>query len=629
MRLIKPGDVIVVDYETTGLSIPHGAEVFSVVLTWIDDGHTEIYDREDKFFLPKLKAIWENEKVEKVAHHLKFEYKFTTSLKIVPRGKLHCTMIQHQLLHNLAYKHSLDYAARQYAGIVMEWDEADKAVDKCKSIYGDDYSKFPRDLMHKYMMYDGERTALLHNVQYPLISAERRSLNEYHNEIALIRTTARMESNGIMIERKNAKEMLAWMDTELKDVDVKAEKIVGGPVNLQSHKQLKKVLFEKFKLPSVGTTKSGEPSTDKGAIEALRDINDHPILDLILKKRSYTKGQAMINAYLEYSINDILYPNINTNAAGTGRESSSDPINFQNIQKEVSLKTRFPVAARRCFRARPKYFFFLKDFQGIEMRLYVQGTNEPRLIKLVEQNFDFHDACAKNFYNELYTVRKYCLEFFMRMNKNFKKEIQDVYRTEDEDKINAVYKKYKKTLRSAAKNGRFAMAYGAGIDTLASTLMLSYAQAYEGKARDKDEYPEFYAYMDKCTRQAKKFGYIETFFGRKLNVPSDRPYAATDYAIQGSAAGVMKRAQVAVDAYIEKELDDQVKLILPIHDEIIFEYPRSLYPQRNEILSEIRKRMINIECITVPLEIEVKMTTTTWDRAVEYKEAPWLSTSTN
>jgi DNA polymerase-1 len=590
VRTLIPGDEVAVDYETVGLRTQDGARAFTVNFTWVKDGHSETVDAAPArvAFIRRLREVWENDKVVKIAHNLKFEYHHTLALGITPRVELHDTMVMHQMLNNLAPRHSLDHVARRFAGHVEEWDECDSEVAKAARIYGT-YDKIPRDLMHKYQRADGERCALIYGAMAPLLRANPKVWADYQNEIELIKVTVRMENNGIMLDKGNSLGLIDWMLGELQDVEHQTLQLVGEQVNLSSPKQLAKLLYEKYHLPVPSWSDAGEPQTGKDALEKLRLTHDHPIIDLILKNRAYKKGIAMIRSYIEHSKEgDILYPNINTNKAGTGRQSSSDPINFQNIQKEFSLRTRFAVPARKCFRARPGSVWYCIDYQGIEMRLGVQGTGSERLIKMVGENFDFHAACAASFYGD-----------------RFIKETDKTKRG---------------MLRGAAKNTRFLMFYGGGIEAAAKTLGLSLEETKDGYERDKEEYPEFYAFMDRCTRLARKNGYIETFFGRRLQVYHDKPYTATDYCIQGSAAGVLKRAEVALDKYFTEELDGQVKMLLPVHDELIIEFPRRLFLQRNEILGNIRQLMINIEYITVPLEVEVKYTSTTWDKAKELKE---------
>jgi DNA polymerase-1 len=322
------------------------------------------------------------------------------------------------------------------------------------------------------------------------------------------------------------------------------------------------------------------------------------IFDLILKQRSYTKGVSMIASYLKASERDsILYPHINTNPTNTGRESSNNP-NMQNISKEIALKTRFPVPARRGFRARPGHILVLGDYAGIEMRLIIEHTGEPELVELIQRNGDPHDLAAQIFYGELYTVpEKACA---------FTREIDP--------------KRAKKVMRTAAKNAQFALAYGAGLQKIADTLMLSVVQAKPGHEAYCRRFPRVAGYTRKMARQAELTGKITTPFGRHLRIRADKPAAASNYMIQGTAAGILKRAQVRVDEYL-RNADTDIRMLLPIHDELIFEVPRRELSQLPIVLREIERRMTEMSEIRVPLAVEWKMTNYTWDKAKEFNYA--------
>jgi DNA polymerase-1 len=250
---------------------------------------------------------------------------------------------------------------------------------------------------------------------------------------------------------------------------------------------------------------------------------------------------------------------------------------MQNVSKEVKAGARYTVAARRCFRARPGCFLLLADYAGIEMRLGVQGTRSERLIQLCRDNFDFHSACAAAFYGDKFTK-------------------------EQDPKV-------KKALRNRAKNARFAMFYGAGIYQTSKTLGLTMEEVEEGFNRDKREYPEFYELMAWCTEQARRTGGIHTFFGRFLRVEADRPYSATDYLIQGSAAALFKHAQVACRDY---------RMLIPVHDELVFEFPRKDLERLPEITKRINALMTEFKEITVPIKVEFAVSPFTWDQKKDY-----------
>ena len=585
-RAFAPNQTIVIDYETTGFHPREGATFFSTSLTWVDDGYTEIWrnDGAVRFYLDekeigrkdyspmtvqnRIREFWASP-CSAVAHNLKFELHFTVDapFSIHPEKILHDTMIQHQYLDNICPLHALDYLFNRYHGKVQWIADADKEVSAAAKIYGT-YDRIPRELMFTYQLGDGIRGALLHQTFWPKVKMQF----EYFNEIELLKVTVDMERRGFMVDQRQSKKLLDWMNRELADNEQETRRILGRFVNLNSEKQLKQLLFDELKLPRTETT-------DKNDIIKIK----HPIIDCVMRTRAFTKGVAMVNGYIKASaIDGAVHPSIKTNHAGTGRESSENP-NVQNVSKEFKAGVKYTVPARRCFRARPGYYLFLADYAGIEMRLAVQATGDKRLIKMCEDDFDFHDACAASFYGDRYILEK------------------------DKD--------IKKALRSRAKNARFAMLYGAGLEQTSITLGLTIEEVRAGYDRDKRDFPEFYALMDKCTHDARKQGFITTFFGRKLRVPLDRPYAATDYLIQGSAAALFKHGQVGIYKYFQKI--GGCYLIIPVHDEAVMEIKRDIKPA--EIYSDIRRLMIDRKEITVKLEVEFAISTYTWDAKNEYK----------
>lgn len=581
-RQFKATDIIVIDYETTGLLINPEAMVFAFSLTWCGSGYTEVMRNTDAGFSERMCEFW-NSPCTGIAHNLKFELGFTNrmSWKINPSKQLHDTMIMHQYIDNLSPRHGLDYVATRYAGHVKEWDEADALVSKAAKIYGT-YDKIPQDLMDIYQRFDGERTALIYEAMWPELRGTPAE-SEYWNEIELIKTTVRMEEYGFMIHEPTCRKLISWMEKELESATEQASKIAGKSINLNSVKQLNALLFD-----NLGFEKTEK--TDKYALEELRKQKDHPILDCILKARTYKTGITVINGYLENARYDgAVHPQINTNKARTGRESSENP-NMQNVSKEVKAGVKFTVPARSCFRARPKRFLILADYSGIEMRLGVQGTRSSRLYQMCADEFDFHAATAEAFYGKKFT--------------------------DEQDPV------MKSALRSRAKNARFAMFYGAGLARTADTLGLSIADTEKGYESDRKIFPEFYEFMESCANKAKRYGYIETFFGRRLRVAANESYAATDYCIQGSAAALFKHAQVAVDKYLKTELgDDLARCVLPVHDELVMEFDRCVLPYIDEILPLINKRMVEWPQITVPISVEYQRSMFTWDKKEKIKYA--------
>ena len=580
-RAFGKSDAIAVDYETSGFALEPYARVFSVSFCWIKDGYIEIYRNTHPLFRKRIVDFWASEG-EAAAHHLKFELHFTKThgWKINPKKILHCTMIQHQYIDNLSPRNSLDWLAYRYAGHCessKRWREADEAVAQAAKIYGS-YDKIPEYLMHPYQIADGERGALLHAIQIDHVKPQ----SEYRNEIDLVETTMRMEKRGFTLDKWNTDQIIHDLQIKISENDANAKKILGADINLLSQKQVSKLLFETLKFPQ-------RSSTDEDSLNELAKIREHPIFDCIIRARAFRKGLATLKGYQESAQHDgLIHSTINTNKATTGRQTSENP-NGQNVPREVKADVKYPIPARKCFRARPGYFLIMVDEAGIEMRLAVQGTENPRLIEMCDNDFDFHDWFARLCYGERY--------------------------------INEPDKKIKKALRNRAKNGRFALLYGCGPLELSITLGVSYYDAVAIMERDKTEFPEFYQYMKRCQNTVEQTGRIETFFGRSLKVPHDRPYAATDYCIQGTAAAIIKHAQVQVDDYIRNARgigDELGGILLPVHDEIVMEFHRSLLPRLNPILKDIKHIMTTFSPIKVKLNVEFGISMRSWGDRKDY-----------
>jgi len=427
---------------------------------------------------------------------------------------------------------------------------------------------------------------LLFHLFYDEIRKDEDLYKCYLNEIEVIRVTQKLEAHGMQFSQYHADKLISWMQNELDKIQFEVHQLFGEWINLNSDKELIRILYKKLDMSIIGLTKTGNPVVDKDAIFELQKRNYHPILDCILRQRSYTKGIAIVKGYSKAcTSNSIIHPNINTNHAKTGRMTSSNP-NLQNVSKNKGLKNPYPVPARRCFIARPKNFLFMVDYSGIEMRIAVQLTRSKRLIKLLSSNYDFHASCAEAFFGKRFSNEK--------------------------------NPELKKMLRSAAKNARFAMLYGGGINTVARTLLLSKKEAKYGRDKDREKFPEFYELMDECSTAAREDGFIRTIFGRKLYVPNRKAYIATDYKIQGSAAEIFKRGEVAVAKYLDANYPD-IKLLVPVHDELVGEMPRKYLKVAKRIFREISDKLTDIERVTVPLDVEWSISTTTWDNKREFK----------
>lgn len=538
----------------------------------------------------RLRNYFQNTNLIKVAHNLKFElsFNYVHGIEAPEDTVFHDTMIMSRMLRSDAPSHRLDALCELYCNdtdMTKDWSRLDKEVDQIFKTTKS-YQKIPVHIMDKYQAADGQRTILLFHLFYSEMVKDKELYECYLNEIEVIKVTQRLESLGIKFSYYHSRRLIKWMENELDKIQSEVYALFGEWINLNSDQEISRILYKKLDMPIVALTQTGNPAVDKDVIFYLQKEKDHPILDLILRQRSYTKGISIIKGYEEATSKEgIVHPNINTNHALTGRMTSSNP-NLQNVSKRKGLKNPYPVPARQCFIPRAGNLLFMVDYSGIEMRLAVQCTGSERLIKLLNENFDFHAACAESFFGDRYTKEK------------------DI--------------EIKKMLRSAAKNARFAMLYGGGIKAVANTLLLSVKEAKYGKDKDRDQFPELYDLMDDCSDFAKEHGYIKTIFGRKLYVPKGKTYIATDYKIQGSAAEVFKRGEVAVDKLLREKYPD-IRLLVPVHDELVGEVPRKYMKDLRSIFTEISEKMTSIDKITIPLTVEWSISTTTWNNKKEFK----------
>ncbi|KKK90039.1 hypothetical protein LCGC14_2727090, partial [marine sediment metagenome] len=330
------------------------------------------------------------------------------------------------------------------------------------------------------------------------------------------------------------------------------------------------------------TTRSGKPSTDKAVIDELREKTKHPVFDAILRYRSYGRGVSIIEGYVEASDgDDVVHPQIHPYRAKTGREACAKP-NLQNVSKETTLRSPYPIPARRCFRPKPGMVNFHVDYAGIEARLLVHFSGDEEALRIFQSGGDFHAEAALELYGDK----------FARVSK-------------------ARQYKLWKSLRDAAKNADFAVGYGAAPTKVAVTLGVDPAAGKAGFAR-------FAAMPRHFASLVREHGYVDTIFNRRLRLPRNKPYVGTSYTVQGTAAGILKRAQNRVDRYLRRATSGEAAIILPIHDEIIIEWPRERLGEARACLREIRELMIDFPGLRVPLEIEVDLSVRDWASAKEY-----------
>lgn len=618
------------DVETTGLDA-YRKEIFAFLIGQ-ETGEVTIYrvDNESAVLNKRnwniLKTFLEDDTIAKIGHNIKFDFTFAsysnTPVKIsIPDTTVFFdTMVASQILHNLAPRHGLDWLA-------WEWFGFDNAIDAAVKRYTkalDNYSLVPAKLMTEYQEADHYRTLILFQMMRADILDDDNVLQDYANEMELIRTTMRLENFGVTVDVEQSIELLAWCKAEHAKVVNEVKEHFSEYINLNSALKLQNLLYRRLGFPVVKKSKGGNPSTDKDALMELRELfPTEKVFEFIFRWRSYDSGATTVQKYLDLrDKNNLIHPTIKTNHAKTGRESSENP-NMQNVSKDGALKNLFPVPQRKCFRCADGSSLYLVDYAGIEMRLIIDSSGEEVLIKLLNEGGDPHAFAAEQFFGETFRNPMEALKWYIGTDKKVKKLYMDYVNEYGREAAQIEFGvKGQKILRGGAKNGSFALAYGAGLVKIAQTLGMSIEELRPGFEQYKRVCPRIASFTADQARLVKELGYVTTAFGRKLSVSYDKAYTASNYKIQGTAAGILKRAQVRVDAYCRTEWDDKIRLVLPIHDELIISVPDSLQRYKNQFLPQISRIMCYQPEIVTKLDVEWKHTTSLWNLAkgikVEY-----------
>ncbi len=587
----------VFDCETTGLDSFQGDVMFAFCLAFIDGDRirVDVYrldegDRERLRAIAILQTIMSDLIIEVIGHNIKFDLKFARALGIViPEGKIfHDTMIMSQLLNNLAPSHGLKDLAWRYRKIPRDTEKEVKRIAQARG----GYHRVPKHIMEKYQKEDGENPMCLFLLWLPIFKKDPVLWEDYRNEMELIVETIHMEEFGIKLDIHGCRKMLSWLEEELHGVTKLCLSMFGEIPNLNSNDQVNYLLYKKLKMPILKYNEGGSASSDKDTVTLLRETHPHPFLDAILKQRSYTKGISMLNGYMEHAdSNYIIHPNIKTNEARTGRQSSERP-NLQNVSKELTLKNPFAVPLRRVFRCHSGHVMPLVDYAGIELRLIIDRAGEESLIELLRAGGDPHNECGQVWYGD-----------WVRPELRWSGRVDKAAR---------------KPLRDAGKNATFGKGYGAALPKIANTLGLSIEETQPGFREFCKRWPKVAYYTAISSRRVLESGHIRTAFGRKLNVDREHAYAGANYDIQGTAAGILKRAQVRIGKFLRKKYPE-VRMVLPVHDELIFSYPRTMLGCQEEVVQDVSKIMTTMPEIQAPLEVEWKQTTTTWADARDLK----------
>lgn len=523
-----------------------------------------------KFILKEFKPFFENNQVLKIGHNLKYDITVLKWYDMEVLGPIFDTMIAHYLI-NPDMKHNMDELSETYLGYRPISIEAliGKKGKNQKSM-----RDIPIEDAAPYANEDADITYRLYKLFKEKVeeSDELKKLF-YEVEMPLVSVLARMEFAGVKIDR----EALSNFSKELERIIVNLEKevyeLAGQEFNIGSPKQLGVILFEELKIdPKPKKTKSGQYSTNEETL--LKYEHEQPIVSKLLEYRQVVKLKSTYVDALPELINpksERIHTTYMQAVAATGRLSSQNP-NLQNIPIRTELGRR----TREAFiPTDEEHIIFAADYSQIELRLIAHLSQDEAMVKAFNEGEDIHAATAA---------------------KVFDVEPEEVTRE----------------MRSKAKVVNFGIIYGISAFGLSQRINVSRAEASDLIKNYFAKYPGIKAYMDESIAFAREHGYVETILKRRRYLkdingrnPTVRGFAernAINAPIQGSAADMIKVAMVRIDE-VFKRRDFKSKMILQVHDELVFDALRS---ELDIIKPIVEKEMMSaFSGLSVPMKVDM------------------------
>jgi DNA polymerase-1 len=525
-------------------------------------GAPEQLDRD--WVLEQLKPLLEDDNVVKVGQNLKYDASVIARYGIELKGIKYDTMLASYVYNSVGGKHDMDSLALRF--LQHSCISFEQIAGKGKSQLT--FNQIEMDQAAPYAAEDADVTLRLHQ----RINAElekNEALNRVYQdiEVPLVPVLSRIERTGVLIDDMLLGAQSQEIAARLDELEQKAYEIAGEEFNLSSPKQLQAIFFEKMGLPVLKKTPSGAPSTNEEVLQEL--ALDYPLPKLILEYRGLAKLKSTYTDKLPKMINPEtgrVHTSYHQAVTATGRLSSTDP-NLQNIPIRNDEGRRI----RQAFVAPHGWKILAVDYSQIELRIMAHLSGDKALLDAFRQGKDIHAATAA----EIIGV--------------------DIEQVTSEQ-------------RRRAKAVNFGLIYGMSAFGLSKQLGIPRGEAQQYMDTYFERYPGVMQYMEDTRALASEKGYVETIFGRRLHLPEIKSRngmrrkaaerAAINAPMQGTAADIIKKAMLLVDEWIQAEGDGKVKLLMQVHDELVFEVESS---SLGEIESKVQKLMESAAELAVPL----------------------------
>ncbi|MGH8684289.1 MAG: DNA polymerase I, partial [Nitrosospira sp.] len=572
---INAAPLVSVDTETTGLD-PMQAQLVGIAFS-IESHQAAYLPLSHRYagapqqlaidlVIDNLRPWLEDPAKPKLGQNLKYDKHIFANHGVNLNGIAHDTLLQSYVLESHR-PHDMDSLALRHLGTKpISYDEVTgKGANRIS------FDQVDIERATRYAAEDADITLQLHQHLYPGITGEVKLDYVYRVlEIPVLNILFEMERNGVLLDLKLLESQSRELGEKMLVLEDRAHAVAGQPFNLNSPKQIQEILFGQLKLPVIKKTPGGAPSTDEDVLQLL--ARDYPLAKILLDYRGLAKLKSTYTDKLPRMV-DAATGRVHTNYAQavaiTGRLASNEP-NLQNIPIRTAEGRRI----REAFIASPGHSIISADYSQIELRIMAHISQDAGLLKAFAAGEDIHRATAAEVFG---------LPLDAVLNEQ----------------------------RRYAKIINFGLIYGMSEFGLASQLNIERAAARAYMDRYFARYPGVANYMQSTRETARKTGYVETVFGRRLWLPEinssngnrrqGAERAAINAPMQGTAADIIKLAMIAVHGWLAKE-NLRSRLIMQVHDELVLEVPSD---EIETIKNELPQLMGGVAKLDVPLLVEV------------------------
>ena len=578
LKILNEQSVIAVDTETSSLN-PLEADLIGVSFSYAPNkacyiplAHKNIKSLKKKLVLEKIKPILEDPSIKKVGQNIKFDF-IVLKQNGIEVNPIEDTMLISYTLDAGSNRHNLD--------TLSEIHLEHKTISY-KELVGTgknklNFSDIELDKATEYAAEDADVTLRLYNHLKSKLNEEK--LNKVYEsfEKPMVQLLSKIEFNGIKVDDLYLKKLSKKFEDKIRKIEKEIYSIAGKEFNIGSPKQLGEIIYNELKIAKSKKTKKGSLATNANILEDLA-LTEHKFPKLILEWRQISKLKNTYSDALQDHISKKtkrVHTSFLLAATNTGRLASSDP-NLQNIP----IKSEEGREIRKAFIADKKNILISADYNQIEMRILADIADVKELKRAFKNNEDVHCLTASQVFN-------------VPINK-----VND-------------------DLRRKAKTINFGIIYGITQYGLAKQISVSNQEALDFINSYFKNFPEIKDYMSSTISICRKQGYVSNIFGRRIHlrgindknfsIRSFQERAAINAPIQGSAADIVRLAMIKINKLIENDKKLQTKMLLQIHDELIFE---CLEKDAMYIKKTIKEAMISISnseyhMFSIPLDVHV------------------------